>query len=115
MPSAPATVTIPSATLNKAERLSRARRPSTITAAAAQKSFTEVLDAARRKPVTVTRKGKPAAVVLSARRYREWTRFLEEMEEGLWLAAALEAEKEGLVSREESDKLLRELREEHGD
>lgn len=114
MPAARATVVVSPATLNKAERLARARRSSTITATEAQKSFAEVLETARRNPVTVTRKGKPAAVVLSARRYREWVRLLEEMEDNIWLAVALDAEKEGLVSREESDKLLRELREEYG-
>ena len=38
----------------------------------------------------------------------------EKEEERMWLAAALEAEKEGVVSREESDAFLRELREKYG-
>ena len=114
MPGAQVKVAISSATLNRAERLSRARRPATMTAAAAQKKFAEVVESAGRKPVTVTHKGKPAAVLLSARRYQEWMRFLEEMEDSMWLAAALESEKDGPVSREESEAFLRKLREKNG-
>lgn len=114
MPGAQVKVAISSATLNKAERLSRARRPATMTAAAAQKSFAEVLQAVGRKPVTVTHKGKPAAVLLSVRRYQEWMRFLEEMEDSMWLAAALESEKDELVSQEEGDAFLRKLHKKNG-
>ena len=92
-----------------AARQTRTRKPATVTAAQAQKEFAELLQTARRKTVTVTNNGKPAAVVMSARRYRDLMEFFEELEERIWVKMALEAEQEGMLSREESRKLMRKL------
>ena len=92
-----------------AARQTRARKPATVTAAQAQKEFAALLQTARRKTVTVTNNGKPAAVVMSARRYRDLMEFFEELEERIWVKMALEAEKEGMATREESDALMRDL------
>ena len=59
----------------------------------------------------------PAAAVMSPAALADKSRRLaltEKEEERMWLAAALEAEKEGVVPREESDAFLRELREKYG-
>ena len=114
MPAAPASVAV-SPALDKAERLARASKtPEKI---AATKAMSGVIETARRKPVTITQNGKPAAVVLSVTRYREWLRFLnavsemaETAEDQIWLAMAREAKKEGMASVEESEAFLRRLR-----
>ena len=92
-----------------AARQTRARKPATVTAAQAQKEFAALLQTARRKTVTVTNNGKPAAVVMSARRYRDLMEFFEELEERAWVKLALEAEKEGMATPEESEELMRDL------
>jgi prevent-host-death family protein len=56
----------------------------TISSINAKTRFGQVLDAARRAPVTVTRKGRPAAVVLSVEDYERlrgaaWQRIAETM------------------------------------
>ena len=58
-------------------------------------------------PATVM---SPSALADKSRRLT----LTEKEEDRLWLAAALEAEKEGVVPREESDAFLRELREKYG-
>ena len=114
MPATPANVSVSSA-LGKAERLARA--PKNPEKVAATKAMSGVIETARRKPVTITQNGKPAAVMLSITRYREWLRFLnavsamsEEAEDEIWLAMAREAKKEGMASVEESEAFLRRLR-----
>ena len=112
-------LSVPESVLKTARHLARGGKPQTVTAAAAQETFAEVLDTAINNPVTVTRNGKPAAIVLSARRYREWLQVLaavmEEMEEREWAQKAREAEKEGLATPEESEALMRDLRQKYGD
>ena len=118
MPAAPANVAI-SPALDKAERLARApKNPEKI---AATKAISTIIETARRNPVTITQNGKPAAVVLSVTRYREWLRFLnainemaEKTEDQIWLEVALAAEKEGTASRERSEAFLRRMREKYG-
>ena len=95
--------------LTTAAHRARTRKPATVTAAQAQKEFAALLQTARRKTVTVTNNGKPAAVVMSARRYRDLMEFLEELEERAWVKLALEAKKEGMATPEESEELLRDL------
>ena len=56
----------------------------TISSIDAKNRFGQLLDAARRAPVTVTRKGRPAAVVLSIEDYERlrgvaWQRMFETM------------------------------------
>ncbi len=59
----------------------------------AKARFGQLLDAAGRAPVTVTRKGRPAAVVMSVEDYERlrgagWTRLLETMATAREQAAA---------------------------
>ena len=118
MPAAPANVTVSSA-LDKAERLARApKNPEKI---AAPKAMSGVIETARRNPVTITQNGKPAAVMLSITRYREWLRVInavsalaETAEDQIWLEVALAAEKEGTANRERSEAFLRRMREKYG-
>ena len=114
MPATPANISVSSA-LGKAERLARApKNPEKVTAT---KAMSAIIETARRKPVTITQNGKPAAVMLSITRYREWLRFLnavsemaEKTEDQIWLEVALAAEKEGMASPERSEAFLRKLR-----
>ena len=118
MSATPANISVSSA-LGKAERLARA--PKNPEKVAAPKAMSGVIETARRKPVTITQNGKPAAVMLSITRYREWLRFLnainemaEKTEDQIWLEVALAAEKEGTASRERSEAFLRRMREKYG-
>ena len=60
--------------------MTRRRKPETVTATKAQKAFAELLQTVRRKPVTITRKGKPAAVALNMHCYRDLMQLFEELE-----------------------------------
>jgi antitoxin Phd len=56
----------------------------TISSIEAKNRFGQLLDAAQRAPVTVTKKGRPAAVVMSVEDYRRmrgaaWKRLLDTM------------------------------------
>ena len=82
----------------------------TITAAAAKKNLDDVLKSAARRPVTVTRNGKPVAVVISARNYRKVLRLLEELENREDLEAMRKAEEEGYLPPEENAAFVREMR-----
>jgi prevent-host-death family protein len=77
----------------------------TISSIDAKNRFGQLLDAAQRAPVTVTKKGRPAAVVLSVEDYERmrgaaWKRLLETM--GI---ARAEARRRGLTD-ERLDELL---------
>ncbi|TVQ38924.1 MAG: type II toxin-antitoxin system Phd/YefM family antitoxin [Wenzhouxiangella sp.] len=65
----------------------------TFTALEAKNRFGQVIDAAQREPVTVTRQGRPSVVILSAEEYqrrqdRAWRNLLGVMEEAGRYAAA---------------------------
>ena len=81
----------------------------TITAAAAKKNLDDVLKSAARHPVTVTRNGKPVAVVISARNYRKVLRLLEELENREDIEAMRKAEEEGYLTPEENAAFVREM------
>lgn len=58
----------------------------TFTALEAKNRFGQLIDAAQREPVTVTRQGRPSVVILSAEEYqrrqtRAWRNLLAVMEE----------------------------------
>ncbi|MFU8833162.1 MAG: type II toxin-antitoxin system Phd/YefM family antitoxin [Wenzhouxiangella sp.] len=58
----------------------------TFTALEAKNRFGQVIDAAQREPVTITRQGRPSVVILSAEEYqrrqtRAWQNLLGVMEE----------------------------------
>ncbi|MBI5121706.1 MAG: type II toxin-antitoxin system Phd/YefM family antitoxin [Rhodospirillales bacterium] len=71
----------------------------------AKNHFGELLDTARREPVTIERNGRPVAVVLSI---EDFKRF-EEIEDAVWGERALEADKDGYAGIEEGEKLLKEF------
>jgi prevent-host-death family protein len=77
----------------------------TIAAREAKSNFGELLDTAQREPVTVTKKGRPVAVVVSAEEYKR----MEAVEDAVWLAKAREAEAEGLLAPDESERILRSM------
>jgi prevent-host-death family protein len=77
----------------------------TFTALEAKTRFGQVIDAAQREPVTVTRQGRPSVVIVSAEEYerrqsRAWRNLLSVMEETGRYAA-----EQGLTE-ETLDKLL---------
>ena len=76
----------------------------TFAAKEAKNGFGRLLDAAQREPVTIEKKGRPVAVVLSVEDYRR----LEELEDVMWAIRAKEAEKEGYLSAEETEAFLAE-------
>jgi antitoxin Phd len=77
----------------------------TISSIEAKNRFGQLLDAAQRAPVTVTKKGRPAAVVLSVEDYERmrgaaWKRLIDTL-----AAARQEAAERGLTD-ERLDELL---------
>ena len=75
----------------------------TVAAKQAKQSFGQLLDDAQREPVRIERNGRPVAVVISN---ADFERF-EALEDAYWGRLAEEAEKEGYLSFEESEKLLK--------
>ncbi len=75
----------------------------TMAAKEAKQSFGQLLDDAQREPVRIERNGRPVAVVISA---AEFERF-EALEDTYWGRLAEEAEKEGYLGAEESERLLK--------
>jgi prevent-host-death family protein len=75
----------------------------TMAAKEAKQSFGQLLDDAQREPVQIERNGRPVAVVISA---AEFERF-EALEDAYWGRLAEEAEKEGYLGVEESERLLK--------
>jgi prevent-host-death family protein len=74
-------------------------------AAQAKLNFGELLDSAQKGPVTITKKGRPVAVLLST---EEFARF-EAMEDANWAARAEARIAEGdWIGSEESTKLINE-------
>ena len=78
----------------------------TFAATDAKNGFGRLPDTAQREPVTIEKKGRPVAVVLSLEEYER----LEALEDAWWAARAEAAEKEGgWLGPEESEKLMQEL------
>lgn len=77
----------------------------TVSAKEAKDGFGALLDAAQREPVTITKKGRAVAVVLSKEDYAR----LEGLEDAQWGRLAEQARKDGFVGPEESEKLLTDL------
>jgi prevent-host-death family protein len=72
----------------------------TVTALEAKNRLGQVIDAAQRQPVTVTRQGRPSVVILSAEEYdrrqsRAWRKLLATMD-----ATGAQAAKSGLTDAE---------------
>ncbi|MSO92237.1 MAG: type II toxin-antitoxin system Phd/YefM family antitoxin [Rhodospirillales bacterium] len=77
----------------------------TVAAKDAKNRFGELLDTARREPVTIEKNGRPVAVVLSSEEYER----LESLENAYWIKRAEAAEKAGYLGPDESEKLLGDL------
>jgi prevent-host-death family protein len=77
----------------------------TMSAKEAKDAFGLLLDTAQREPVTITKKGREVAVLVSKADFER----LEALEDAYWGRRAEEARKEGFVGVEESEKFLNEL------
>jgi len=71
----------------------------------AKTQFAEMIDQARKSPVTITRNNRPVAVVLSPEEYA----LLERFDDQYWGEEAKKAEKEGSLSVAESKKFMDDL------
>lgn len=67
--------------------------------------FGQLLDMAQRQPVTIEKKGRPVAIVLSL---QDFSRY-EELEDELLALKAIQAEKEGFLDQKESSDFLIQL------
>lgn len=73
-----------------------------LAAAEAKNSFGKMIDLAQREPITIEKKGRAIAVVLSIADYKR----LELLEDEFWANKASEAIKDGFIGKEESNNLL---------
>ena len=76
-----------------------------VTARDAKTNFGELLDTAIREPVSITRNGRPVAVVLSRQDFDR----LAAIEDAWWARRAEVGEAEGLLSPQESEEFLKNL------
>lgn len=74
----------------------------TMTSTEARQSFSTVITGVEKEPVTISKKKKDIAVVISSRRYKE----LKRLEDILYGKAAELAIKEGLAPQKEVEDLL---------
>lgn len=74
----------------------------TMTSTEARQSFSTIITSAEREPITISKKNKDIAVVLSSKRYQELTK----LEDILYGKAAQLAIKEGLAPKSEVEELL---------
>jgi antitoxin Phd len=79
-----------------------ATKVKTIAAREAKANFARLLDDAQREPVTIAKKGRAVAVVLSITDYER----LEALESAYWGERAKEAEREGSLGPQESERTL---------
>jgi prevent-host-death family protein len=77
----------------------------TLAAKEAKNRFGQLLDMAQAEPVTIEKKGRVVAVMLSREEYER----LQALEDAYWLARAEEAAQEGFLSPAESEVLLQDL------
>ena len=74
----------------------------TMTSTEARQSFSAIITSPEIEPITISKKNKDIAVVLSSQRYQELTK----LEDILYGKAAQLAIKEGLAPKSEVEKLL---------
>lgn len=77
-------------------------KKNTMSASDAKNNFGDLLEDARKNPITIERNGRPVAVVISAEEFER----MEAMEDAYWGRQAEEAVKEGFLGVEESEKRL---------
>ena len=78
----------------------------TVTANEAKARFGAIMEHAQREPVTITRHGRPSAVMLSAADFALVRAMFEALEDQEWLAKAKAAEAEGFCGVKEAQSLL---------
>ena len=74
----------------------------TISSTQARQNFRDIINIAVKEPVSILKKNKPVATIISSDRYQE----LKKLEDTLYIKAAKLAIDEGLVSKQESKDLL---------
>ena len=74
-----------------------------LAAAEAKNNFGKMIDTAQREPVTIEKKGRAVAVVLSMEEYSK----LEALENEFWGARAEEAIKDGFIGEKEGADLIK--------
>jgi len=79
------------------------KEKTTFTASDAKNQFGRLLDAARRRPITIEKNGRPVAVVLSLEDYNE----SERASDAYWGERAEKARKGGFLGVKESAEYLR--------
>jgi prevent-host-death family protein len=77
----------------------------TLSSTEARKGFSAVINSVKSEPVTISKKNKPVAVVMSSARYQE----LKRLEDILYGKAAELAIKEGFAPKDEVDELFSRL------
>lgn len=82
----------------------------TVTANEAKARFGTIIEQAQREPVTITRHGRPSAVMLSASDFALVREMFETLEDQEWLERASDAEREGLLGVGAGQSLLADLR-----
>lgn len=80
-----------------------------VTAKEAKDRFGEVMAAAGRETVTITKYGRPETAMISVTRLEE----LEAMENRYWIELARQGRESGYIGTEESEKLLDEMMNRH--
>jgi antitoxin Phd len=78
------------------------------TASDARRRFGRLLETARREPVTITKNGRAAAMILSASDIELIAAVEGFIEERYWRERIAEAERGGYVGARESNRILRE-------
>lgn len=76
-----------------------------ISAREAKDKFGVLMDTARREPVTITRHGRPAVVVVSCEHYAR----LEAMEDRYWLELARQGRESGFMGVNESEAFINKI------
>lgn len=74
-----------------------------LAAAEAKNSFGKMIDTVQREPITIEKKGRAVAVVLSMEEYIKF----ESLENKFWVNKSNKAIKEGFIGKEQSSELLR--------
>ena len=77
----------------------------TLPAAEAKNHFGHLIDMAQADIITIEKKGRPVAVMMSIESYQHF----EQLEDELWALKAAQADKEGFLSADESADFLKGL------
>ncbi len=81
------------------------KEKTTFTASDAKNQFGRLLDAARRRPITIEKNSRPVAVLVSI---EDYDRF-ETLDDAYWVKRAEKAMKGGFLGVKESERFLKEM------